>query len=73
MNEICYVGPAYGVRYNNIREVKKAWLSGNDFRICGGPYVSIRDSEFLRDQGVEYVMVMYGDQEGKIRHIEIEL
>ena len=37
------VMPAYGRQYNSRDEVVRAWKSGSDFKVVGGPYCSVRD------------------------------
>lgn len=39
--------PAYGKKYKTSDEVRRAWKSGEDFKIVNGSYCSIRDVETL--------------------------
>ena len=41
--------PAYGRQYKNTEEAKADWDAGKDFKIVGGPYLSIRDAKYLKD------------------------
>ena len=41
---------AYGKRYNSEVEVLLDWMAGKDFRLKAGPYTSIRDLDFLKEE-----------------------
>lgn len=41
--------PAYGRQYTTSEQAKADWNSGKDFKIVGGPYLSIRDVNYLKD------------------------
>ena len=41
--------PAYGRQYTTSEEAKSDWTNGKDFKIIGGPYLSIRDISYLKD------------------------
>lgn len=60
----------YGKRCASADEVRKAWLDGKDFGICGmAPYMSARDTASLRSCGVRSVVLWYGPR----NCVEIEL
>lgn len=40
--------PAYGRQYKTSDEAKADWLNGKDFKIVGGPYLSVRDTNYLK-------------------------
>lgn len=42
------VVPAYGRDYAEEWDARCDWFAGKDFKIVGGPYVSVRDRELLR-------------------------
>jgi hypothetical protein len=42
--------PAYGRQYKTSEEAKADWNAGKDFKIVGGPYLSIRDINSLKDK-----------------------
>ena len=41
--------PAYGRRYNSSDEALADWENGRSFKLIGGPYCSIRDTERMVD------------------------
>ena len=41
--------PAYGREYKTSEEAKADWNAGKDFKIVNGPYLSIRDVNYLKD------------------------
>jgi hypothetical protein len=41
--------PAYGRQYKTSEEAKADWNAGKDFKIVNGPYLSIRDVNYLKD------------------------
>ena len=41
--------PAYGREYKTSEEAKADWNVGKDFKIVNGPYLSIRDVNYLKD------------------------
>ena len=41
--------PAYGRHYKTSEEAKADWNAGKDFKIVNGPYLSIRDANYLKD------------------------
>jgi hypothetical protein len=41
--------PAYGRQYKTSEQAKADWNAGKDFKIVGGPYLSIRDTNYLKD------------------------
>ena len=41
--------PAYGRQYKTSEQAKADWNAGKDFKIVGGPYLSIRDVKYLKD------------------------
>ena len=41
--------PAYGKAYKTSQEAVEAWKNGQDFKIVGGSYCSIRDMDYLVD------------------------
>lgn len=47
--------PAYGKSYTTSARFLADWQAGKDFRIVNGPYMSIRDSKRLLDQGYDLV------------------
>lgn len=55
------VVPAYGIDYIDSSVMMKAWEAGKDFKIIGGPYISIRDTETLKDQGYTGVVFVFGN------------
>lgn len=67
---------AYGIETLDVRraygkqrtkdEAVKDWKNGMDFGdLCGqAPYLSIRDSERLKEAGIKSVMIWTGDREG---------
>jgi hypothetical protein len=59
MTKLLNVIPAYGRVYANTQAAIKDWLAGKDFKIRGkdGPYLSIRDSEFLKNDGYALVRI----------------
>ena len=42
--------PAYGRQYKTSQEAKADWEAGKDFKIVNGPYLSIRDVDYLKDK-----------------------
>ena len=46
--------------YNKKETALKSWNSGKDFKIPGGPYCSIRDSELLKKSYPSGVYLTYG-------------
>lgn len=40
---------AYGKHYKTKAELLKAWEDGADFKIWGGPYMSIRDLDYMME------------------------
>lgn len=42
--------PAYGRRYESEDQALESWNKGQDFKIIGGPYTSIRDIDLLKNQ-----------------------
>lgn len=47
-SQICIVG-AYGRKYETKKDALRDWEKGLDFKIQGGPYLSIRDLDYLTD------------------------
>ena len=45
MAETLTVTGAYGRDYKSQKAVREDWKAGKDFKIIGGPYMSIRDVE----------------------------
>ena len=41
--------PAYGREYKTSEEAKADWNAGKDFKIVNGPYLSIRDVNYIKD------------------------
>jgi hypothetical protein len=41
--------PAYGRQYKTSEQAKSDWNAGKDFKIVNGPYLSIRDTNYLKD------------------------
>lgn len=41
---------AYGRTVSSMQDLVGAWESGMDFKICGGPYCSIRDLPYLKQE-----------------------
>ena len=41
--------PAYGRQYKTSEQAKADWNAGKDFKIVNGPYLSIRDVNYLKD------------------------
>jgi hypothetical protein len=41
--------PAYGRQYKTSQEAKADWNAGKDFKIVNGPYLSIRDIDYIKD------------------------
>lgn len=41
--------PAYGRQYTTSEQAKADWNAGKDFKIVGGPYLSIRDVGYLKN------------------------
>jgi hypothetical protein len=42
-----YVLPAYGRKYMTKESALADWVSGKDFKIANGPYMSVRDATKL--------------------------
>ena len=42
-----YLEPAYGRKYSTQEAVLEHWHAGKDFKILGGPYLSIRDRQVM--------------------------
>jgi hypothetical protein len=42
--------PAYGRQYNTSEEAKADWVAGKDFKIVNGPYLSVRDIDYIKDK-----------------------
>jgi hypothetical protein len=40
--------PAYGRQYKTSEQAKADWNAGKDFKIVNGPYLSIRDVNYLK-------------------------
>lgn len=60
MSTTFVVTPAYDHRYSTEEAVREAWLKGVDFRIHGtSTYFSIRNRQYLLDQGFEHVVIVY--------------
>ena len=51
-----FLTAAYGRSYATAEAAVRAWESGKDFQIVGGPYCSIRD---LPEMGVEWPSGIY--------------
>jgi hypothetical protein len=45
------------------------WVEGLDFQIIGGPYCSIRDIEYIKENGIKYIK-FYLFKPGKIELIK---
>ena len=41
--------PAYGRQYTTSEQARADWNDGKDFKIVGGPYLSIRDISYLKN------------------------
>jgi hypothetical protein len=41
--------PAYGRQYKTSEQAKTDWNAGKDFKIVNGPYLSIRDVNYIKD------------------------
>jgi hypothetical protein len=41
--------PAYGRQYKTAEEAKADWNAGKDFKVVCGPYLSIRNIDYLKD------------------------
>jgi hypothetical protein len=41
--------PAYGRQYKTSEQARADWNAGKDFKIVNGPYLSIRDVNYLKD------------------------
>ena len=41
--------PAYGRQYVTSEQAKADWNAGKDFKIVNGPYLSIRDVNYLKN------------------------
>lgn len=52
-----HIKPAYGRKYSSPEEAVAAWKDGRDFKIIRGPYLSIRDSDQLLDDGYNLVVI----------------
>jgi hypothetical protein len=55
--------PAYGRKYLNKEDLLKDWDSGKDFKLCGGPYLSVRDIYKLKEDGISTVNFSYANYE----------
>jgi hypothetical protein len=42
--------PAYGRQYKTSQEAKADWETGKDFKIVNGPYLSVRDIDYIKDK-----------------------
>lgn len=47
MKNVLHAVPAYGRKYDDTADILLDWLGGKDFRIVGGSYFSIRDTDAL--------------------------
>jgi hypothetical protein len=50
---------AYGRDYMDGIGIAEDWLTGKDFKILGGAYFSIRDKEYLFDNGCREIHVIF--------------
>ena len=41
---------AYGRNYQSKKDALRDWESGKDFKVQGGPYCSVRDTELLAEE-----------------------
>lgn len=41
--------PAYGRQYTTSEQAKVDWIAGKDFKIVNGPYLSVRDVGYLKN------------------------
>ena len=48
---------AYGRTYKDWTEAETDWVSGKDFKIVGGPYMSVRDLDRLIKDGYDPIIV----------------
>lgn len=55
MNTPIYVIGAYGKAYDSTEKVEKDWKKGEDFRMIGGGYCSIRDFKNNRLDSVVFI------------------
>lgn len=57
-----YLGAAYGRSYNDVASMVKDWETGKDFRIgSDGPYCSIRDVQYMKEQyGITRIVLTHG-------------
>jgi len=51
-----FVGSAYGRIYPFRHQVLEAWRGGKDFKIVNGPYMSVRDTGLIKDEGYDQVV-----------------
>ena len=49
----------------NMGEVEAAWNNGQDFKIVGGPYCSIRDIEAIKATDEDVFLYSCSDQQTK--------
>ena len=49
----------------NIGEVEASWKNGQDFKIVGGPYCSIRDIEAIKATDEDVFIYSCADQQTK--------
>ena len=58
MTTMLEIIPAYGRVYNTTDAAVQDWLAGKDFRVRNsGPYLSIRDTETLKQDGYDLVRI----------------
>lgn len=54
-----HVAPAYGRDYASEWDARCAWFGGVDFKAINGPYVSVRDSAALQQEGRPCVVLHF--------------
>lgn len=47
MNNVLFILPAHGRKYNSVYEIVEAWDAGRDFKVISGPYLSVGDLDKL--------------------------
>ena len=60
MSKLELLPAVWNGKYTKKETALKSWNSGKDFKIPGGPYCSIRDSEFLKKSYPGGVYLTYG-------------
>jgi len=56
------IQPAYGRNYVASDDAINSWKAGADFKIVGGPYLSIRDAEKLKEDGYDRIYLHFNKE-----------